>query len=279
LPSPGLLAIYAGRPPQIVQRIKSASRETWLIDAAMGGGILPASEDESKMASPQTQAVKRRYEHCHAIDESGQQTFEPPNSKSLKKAMEHSTAEKNRRGHMKSGFETLNALIPGLNKSAMKISRAFTLRTTIDYCRSLKSENQALSEEAARIKAQISDLERDIDQCQASLPEAGLPLEHAPKSLDEVYSEFVRQRSGNWKFWLFSLIARPMFESFKAVMSATGAESTLASVHKWLAEHCGLAHLRPLALSALRTLSKKTSILTDPKSFPRQSLQQLNEHG
>ncbi|KAL2095077.1 hypothetical protein ACEWY4_009796 [Coilia grayii] len=188
----------------------------------------------------------------------------------------HISAEQKRRFNIKLGFDTLNNLVTSLSSQpSIKISKATTLQKTAEYISKMQQERAQLHEEAHRLREEIMALNSAIGVCQQQLPATGVPI--APQRFDymrERFREYVRaQTLQNWKFWIFSIIIEPLFESFNSMVSTASLEELCRTTLSWLDQHCALPALRPTVLNSLRLLSTSTSILTDPALVPDQANQ------
>ncbi|XP_063059617.1 carbohydrate-responsive element-binding protein-like isoform X2 [Engraulis encrasicolus] len=188
----------------------------------------------------------------------------------------HISAEQKRRFNIKLGFDTLNNLVTSLSSQpSIKISKATTLQKTAEYVSKMQQERAQLHEEAHRLREEIMALNSAIGVCQQQLPATGVPI--APQRFDhmrERFREYVRaQTLQNWKFWVFSIIIEPLFESFNSMVSQASREELCRTTLSWLEQHCALPALRPTVLNSLRLLSTSTSILTDPALVPDQANQ------
>lgn len=187
----------------------------------------------------------------------------------------HITAEQKRRGNIKMGFDQLMSLVPSLaNQRNAKVSKATVLQKTVEYTTKLQRERQSMQEEAEMLRKQIQDLNTSISVCQQQLPATGVPV--ARQRADQMWSmfnQYVKTRTqDNFKFWIFSVLMRQLFEEYNNMVSTVSVEEFCRTVLGWLEQHCSLPALRPAALSSLRDLSKATSILSDPSKVPEQAL-------
>ncbi|KPP57716.1 hypothetical protein Z043_124535 [Scleropages formosus] len=109
--------------------------------------------------------------------------------------------------------------------------------------------------------------------CQQQLPATGVPITRQRfDHMRDMFREYVRvQTLQNWKFWIFSVIIEPLFESYNGMVSTASVEDLCRTTLCWLDQHCSLPVLRPAVLSSLRLLSTSTSILTDPGLVPEQA--------
>ncbi|NWS27500.1 MLXPL protein, partial [Polioptila caerulea] len=198
----------------------------------------------------------------------------PESSKLESRRITHISAEQKRRFNIKLGFTTLHSLVSTLSaQPSIKVSKATTLQKTAEYICKLQQERAALQDEAQRLREQIEELNGSINLCQEQLPATGVPItrqrfDHMRRMFDEYVCSSTLQ---NWKFWIFSIIIRPLFESFNGMVSTASMESLTQTSLAWLDQHCSLPALRPTVLSSLRQLSISTSILSDPARVPEQA--------
>jgi len=186
----------------------------------------------------------------------------------------HITAEQKRRCNIRVGFETLHQIVPALAQNPnTKISKAATLQKTADYLAKLKVERSQMQEEQEVLRKEIDSLNASISVCQSQLPATGVPVTRQRfDQMREMFDDYVRDRTlQNWKFWIFSIIIRPLFDSFNNSVSTASADELCRTVLTWLDQNCSLVALRPGVLNSLRTLSISTSILSDPSKVPEQA--------
>nr|KAF6441496.1 MLX interacting protein like [Rousettus aegyptiacus] len=174
----------------------------------------------------------------------------------------HISAEQKRRFNIKLGFDTLHGLV-----------------STLSAQPSLKQERAALQEEAQQLRDQIEELNTAINLCQQQLPATGVPITHQRfDQMRDMFDDYVRTRTlHNWKFWVFSILIRPLFESFNGMVSTASLQSLRQTSLAWLDQYCSLPILRPTVLNSLRQLSTSTSILTDPGCIPEQATRAVTE--
>ncbi|KAK1156413.1 MLX-interacting protein-like isoform X1, partial [Acipenser oxyrinchus oxyrinchus] len=193
----------------------------------------------------------------------------------------HISAEQKRRFNIKIGFDTLNTLVPVLKSqsNSKPISNAATLQKTVEYIAKLQQERAQMQEEAKRLKDEIDTLNTSINCCQQQLPATGVPITRQRfDHMREMFDDYVKNRTlQNWKFWIFSIIIKPLFESFNGMVSTTSLDDMCNTTLSWLDEHCPLPVLRPMVLRTLRQLSTTTSILSDPSLLPEQATQAVQE--
>uniref|UniRef100_A0A8C4FDI5 MLX interacting protein like n=1 Tax=Dicentrarchus labrax TaxID=13489 RepID=A0A8C4FDI5_DICLA len=186
----------------------------------------------------------------------------------------HISAEQKRRFNIKLGFDTLHNLVTTLSSQpSIKISKATTLQKTAEYISKMQQERAQLHEEAQRLREEIQLLNSAINVCQQQLPATGVPITRQRfDHMRQKFREYVQaQTLQNWKFWIFSIIIEPLFESYNGMVSTASVEDLCRSTLSWLDQHCSLPSLRPMVLSSLRLLSTSTAILTDPSLLPEQA--------
>ncbi|KAK3527239.1 hypothetical protein QTP86_014661, partial [Hemibagrus guttatus] len=200
----------------------------------------------------------------------------------------HISAEQKRRFNIKLGFDTLHSLVTTLSSQpSIKISKATTLQKTAEYISKMQQERAQLHEESQRLRDEILALNSAINVCQQQLPATGVPITRQRfDHMRERFREYVRaQTLQNWKFWIFSVIMEPLFESYNVMVSTASVEEMCRTTLNWLDQHCSLPALRPSkllslslsVLSSLRLLSTTTSILTDPSLVPEQATQAVTQ--
>uniref|UniRef100_A0A8C7LV20 MLX interacting protein n=1 Tax=Oncorhynchus mykiss TaxID=8022 RepID=A0A8C7LV20_ONCMY len=232
-------------------------------DRSSGQGSLCGSEQVSSPQSP--------HSSCIALSK---------NESNQSRRVTHITAEQKRRFNINIGFKMLCSLIPAL-KSQSNISNAVTLQKTVEYIRKLQQERQQMQEETKRLREEIEEVNASINVCQEQLPATGVPItRHRFDHMREKFDEYVKSRTlQNWKFWIFSIIIKPLFESFNGTVSTTSKGELCETTLQWLDRHCSLHVLRPMVLSTLRQFSTSTSILTDPTLLPEEATQAVtNTH-
>lgn len=232
----------------------------------------PNSGQASPCPSEQSPSPQSPQNNC-----SGKST-DPKNVAALKNRQKHISAEQKRRFNIRMGFNTLNSLISNNSKQT---SHAITLQKTMEYITKLQQERMQMQEEARRLREEIEELNTTIISCQQLLPATGVPVNC--RQLDhmrDMFDEYVKSRTlQNWKFWIFSMIIKPLFESFKGMVSTSSLEEFHRTALSWLDQHCSLPVLRPMVLSTLRQLSTTTSILTDPSQLPEQASEAVTRMG
>uniref|UniRef100_H3DEG2 MLX interacting protein n=1 Tax=Tetraodon nigroviridis TaxID=99883 RepID=H3DEG2_TETNG len=185
----------------------------------------------------------------------------------------HISSEQKRRGHINIGFKTLCSLVPTL-KTQSNITNAVTLQKTVEHIGKLQQERQQLQEETRRLREEIEELNSSINSYQEQLPATGAPVRHHHFDYVQEFNDYVKARTlQNWKFWIFSVIIKPLFDSFNRMVSTGSREELCQSTLRWLDRYCSLPVLRPMVLSSLLQLSTATSILNNPSMLPQEATQ------
>ncbi|XP_054826395.1 MLX-interacting protein-like isoform X2 [Eublepharis macularius] len=180
-----------------------------------------------------------------------------------------------RRMVISAGFNTLASLVlPGSDQTSTKFSKAMLLQKSVSYVGRLQQEHRQARATVERLRSEIEELSTAIDEFQQQLPPSGVPvLPPQSDQASQLYEAYVRQRtSQDWRFWLFSVVIKPLFESYIRTVSTGSIKEFCQSVLSWLEQHCTLPILRPAISGSLLQLSKITSILTQPARLPEQAL-------
>ncbi|XP_046333922.2 carbohydrate-responsive element-binding protein-like isoform X1 [Haliotis rufescens] len=187
----------------------------------------------------------------------------------------HKRAEVKRRGKIKTNLDDLRDLLPPIHNQ--RKSESLILSRATDHCRQLKAERARVEEEKSKLRAEIAALTAEIDSFQKDLPAMGLKADGGvvkTKSMDNMYKEYVEDRTrGNWKFWIFSFMMRPLFETYTTGVSTSTLQSFMSSVSQWTEDTLGLANLRSVITRGVLRISKETSILTKPETLQQEAAQ------
>ncbi|XP_010718436.1 MLX-interacting protein [Meleagris gallopavo] len=206
---------------------------------------------------------------------SGKLATDSPLAALKNQRMKRISSEQKRRFNIRIGCSTLNSLVSANSKS---ISHAITLQKTVEYIAKLQQERTQMQEETRRLREEIEELNAAIISCQQRLPATGVPVTR--QRFDHIrcmFEEYVRNNTlQNWKFWIFSIIIKPLFESFNGMVSTTSFKDLNQTAIAWLDQHCSLPVLRPMVLSSLRQLSVSTSVLSDPSRLPEQATEAVS---
>ncbi|XP_061465523.1 MLX-interacting protein-like isoform X2 [Rhineura floridana] len=184
-----------------------------------------------------------------------------------------------RRMTISSGFNTLASLVlAGSDQTSPKLSKAALLQKSAAYVERLQQERRQAQETVKRLRGEIEVLSSAIDDFQRQLPPTGAPvLPPQSDQASQLYEEYVRQHTlHDWRFWLFSVVIKPLFDSYTRTVNTGNIKEFCQSVLSWLEQHCTLPILRPAISDSLLKLSKITSILTCPAQLPEQALQAVS---
>ncbi|KAG9487701.1 hypothetical protein GDO78_007478 [Eleutherodactylus coqui] len=208
---------------------------------------------------------------------SGKNTADQQSSALKTQRMKHISAEQKRRFNIKLAFNTLNSFVSSSNKP---ISHAIILQKTVEYIAKLQQERSQVLEETRRLREEVEELQHAISSYQEQLPATGVPITlQRVEHTRDLFDKYVKSRTlENWKFWIFSIIIKPLFDSFNDMVSTTNIEELYSTTLEWLDLHCSLPALRPMVLKTLRYLSTTTSILSDPLSLPEQAKQAVTKN-
>uniref|UniRef100_A0A5F5PYF6 MLX interacting protein like n=1 Tax=Equus caballus TaxID=9796 RepID=A0A5F5PYF6_HORSE len=234
-PPPGPATLAPPR-PLIVPKVERLS------PPAPSGGERRLSGELSSMPGPGTLSV--RISPPQPILSRGR----PDNNKTESRRITHISAEQKRRFNIKLGFDTLHGLVSTLSaQPSLKMSKATTLQKTAEYIAMLQQERAAMQEEAQQLRDQIEELNAAINLCQQQLPATGVPITHQRfDQMRDMFDDYVRARTlHNWKFWVFSILIRPLFESFNGMVSTASLQSLRQTSLAWLDQYCSLPALRP----------------------------------
>ncbi|XP_040567840.1 MLX-interacting protein [Lepeophtheirus salmonis] len=179
-----------------------------------------------------------------------------------------------RRGTVKNGFDVLRSLIPSLNgNSNLKISKAALLNKGGEYLQKLKQDRGLLETEIQGLRSKIQLLNSDIAGFQSELPSVQSTGPDCIGQMNAFFSAHVKNCSQrNWKYWIFSLLMRPLLESFETSVGTGTFEDLCRTSLSWLDQHCSMRFLRSSCLKSLTYLSTSTDILNHPDRLPQTSL-------
>ncbi|XP_056359971.1 MLX-interacting protein isoform X3 [Oenanthe melanoleuca] len=268
LPKPVPLASAGTRPKQSQKIVPAPKLET--VSLLVKNAFITPGRDcqNSGQASPctseQSPSPQSPQSSC-----SGKPATDPTMAAFKNRRMKH-LSEQKRRFNIKIGFSALNSLVSANSKL---ISHAITLQKTVEYIAKLQQERTQMQEETRRLREEIEELNATILSCQQQLPATGVPVTRQRfDHMKKLFDEYVRSRTlQNWKFWIFSIIIKPLFESFNGMVSTTSFKDLNDTALAWLDQHCSLPVLRPMVLNTLWHLSRSTSILSDPSRLPEQA--------
>ncbi|XP_064889003.1 MLX-interacting protein isoform X2 [Columba livia] len=274
LPKALPLASTGTRPKQSQKRVPAPKPET--VSLLVKNAFITPGRDckNSGQASPctseQSPSPQSPQNSC-----SGKPATDPTMTAFKNRQMKH-ISEQKRRFNIKIGFDALVNLV---SPNSTLISHALTLQKTVEYIAKLQQERAQMQEETRRLREEIEELNATIISCQQQLPATGVLITRQRfDHLRSMFDEYVRTRTlQNWKFWIFSIIIKPLFESFNGMVSTSSFKDLNQTAMAWLDQHCSLPVLRPMVLNTLLDLSKTTSILSDPSLLPEQAAEAVNK--
>ncbi|XP_040433385.1 MLX-interacting protein isoform X2 [Cygnus olor] len=275
LPKAVPLASAGTRPKQSQKTVPAPKPET--VSLVLKNAFITPGRDcqNSGQASPCT-SEQSPSPQSPQNSSSGKPATDPQMAAFKMQRMKRISSEQKRRFNIRIGFSTLNSLVSSNSKS---ISHAITLQKTVEYIAKLQQERTQMQEETRRLREEIEELNAAIISCQQQLPATGVPITRQRfDRMRSMFDEYVRNRTlQNWKFWIFSIIIKPLFESFNGMVSTTSFKDLNQTAIAWLDQHCSLPVLRPMVLSSLRHLSTSTSILSDPSCLPEQATEAVSK--
>ncbi|XP_075784665.1 MLX-interacting protein-like isoform X2 [Pelodiscus sinensis] len=253
--------------PELTSDIQLMKRPTHPCSATAPLGADAKAKDRTQLRGPHTPRQPCSLPHTKGNRQAG-----------------FNSADHARRMNISCAFDTLASLVlPGPAQPSVKLSKAMLLQRSVMYVERLQQERRQVQEMARCLRGEIEELSAAIGEFQRQLPPSGAPVA-SPRSdhTAQLYDDYVRQRTlQNWRFWLFSVLIKPLFESYRGAVSTSSAKEFCQSVLDWLEQHCALPMLRPAISSSLLQLSKLTAILTQPSRLPEQALQAVGRppHG
>lgn len=165
-----------------------------------------------------------------------------------------STAEQKRRCNIQYGFDRLQTLVPSLKDAKnSKASKATMLKKTSDYIKELKLARDKRCNDIAAYQREIEELSNKVTECQIQLPASGVSITgqlNKSEIFEKKFRTYVQEKTvENWKFYLFSLILKPLFSNFIQTLNTSSKEDTERTFYEWQDKHCNLVQLRPSKLS------------------------------
>ncbi len=96
---------------------------------------------------------------------------------------------------------------------------------------------------------EIEELSNKITECQIQMPANGISVVGNLNKTDlfeQKFKKYVQERTvENWKFYLFSLILKPMFDNFISIIKSSSKEDMEKTFNEWQEKYCNLIQLRP----------------------------------
>ncbi|KAF5290929.1 hypothetical protein FQA39_LY14535 [Lamprigera yunnana] len=239
--------------------------------SSINESILLSSLTPSNSSSP---ASSQGIGSCPTSPQGALRSSTPDSINKDHRRVGHIHAEQKRRYNIKNGFDMLHSLIPHLNQNPnAKLSKAAMLQKGAEYIRQLQQERSQLKDEMDNLRQQIESLNTSISNCQSLLPATGAPVSRRrDNKMQDMFDDYVKKRTmEDWKFWIFSLLCRPLLTSFNNFVSTSSLEDLYRSTLHWIEQHCTLVDLRPVVLNSLRHLSKNTDILSEPENLAEEA--------
>nr|XP_033776524.1 MLX-interacting protein-like isoform X2 [Geotrypetes seraphini] len=179
----------------------------------------------------------------------GEQSTSPrQNAAKGSRKLTSTLADRARRMKICCGFKTLASLVLSAHgQSSVKMTKAGLLEKSVGYITRLQQEHHRRQETAQQLRTEMEELNAAISNYQQQLPATGAPVVvHHSDHITHLYDNYVRSRTlQNWKFWLFSIIIKPLFETYQETVSTSSLDEFCHSVLTWLDQHCTLPVLRP----------------------------------
>jgi MAX-like protein X len=160
------------------------------------------------------------------------------------------SAEQKRRCNIQHGFDRLQTLVPALaDGKSSKASKAAMLQKTAEYIKELRVAREARMRDLSVYKREIEQLSEQISECQNQLPANGVSVIgnlNKMEKFEQKFNAYVKERTiDNWKFYLFSLILKPLFDNFINTINTSSKEDMDRTFYEWQHKYCNLPQLRP----------------------------------
>jgi hypothetical protein len=161
-----------------------------------------------------------------------------------------SSAEQKRRCNIQYGFDRLQSMVPTLNDSKnSKFSKAVMLQKASEYIKELQDKREKRLKDLEQYKLEIEALSTKISDCQNQLPANGVSVLgslNKTEIFEQKFNSYVKDKTvDNWKFYLFSLILKPLYENFIQHLNTSSKEDMERTFYEWQSRHCNLMQLRP----------------------------------
>ena len=162
-----------------------------------------------------------------------------------------STAEQKRRCNIQHGFDHLQTLVPTLGEGGKnsKASKAAMLQKTSEYIKELQLAREKRLKDLNVYKREIEQLSDKISECQNQLPANGVNVTgnlNKTEKFEQKFNAYVKEKTvENWKFYLFSLILKPLFDNFVSTLNTSSKEDMERTFYEWQQKYCNLTQLRP----------------------------------
>ncbi|XP_055348255.1 MLX-interacting protein-like isoform X2 [Paramacrobiotus metropolitanus] len=177
-------------------------------------------------------------------------------------------------GPSRAEFRMINQLYSLMPSLSEKASYEQKLLRAARHIRQLKKDRQSLPAQVKKIQEQIDEIRKQTKFFEQTLPATGAVVNSSAK-LNAMLDEHIRKQTmqNNWKYWMFSLIIRPLFNSYLKNVTSNDAKGIGQNVVNWTTQCFTLEALRPLNSQSLETIMMNTSVLTDPTRVPEEARQ------
>ncbi|XP_025098037.1 carbohydrate-responsive element-binding protein-like isoform X2 [Pomacea canaliculata] len=201
----------------------------------------------------------------------------------------HINAEYRRRNKIQRGFEVVRTLVPVLREAdpATRESKASMLNKCAAFIREVTEECRHQDEEAMSLRQEVDNLRKELESLcgtvcrlyQQQLPAAGIstferPSWQAQDMLDDYFRQAILQ---DWRFWIFSHVVQPLFNSYTQHVTLGTADEFKHCVREWSDRYLNLVSLRPIVLSTLRGISTSTGIMSHPECLECEILDKVKD--
>ena len=134
-------------------------------------------------------------------------------------------------------------MVPNIRGNETKAS---ILQKTSEYLKSLKSSQATLKDDIENYKNKIEILNKQVSDLQNELPVDGIRLIGGNINDSLKFNAYVQKRTAeNWKFYIFSKILKPIFESYTENINIYSNENFQYSLTQWQKIFFNLVQLRP----------------------------------
>ena len=160
------------------------------------------------------------------------------------------TAEQKRRCKIQHGFDRLQTLVPSLRDvKNSKASKAAMLQKTSEYIKELQRAKEKRMADLDVYNREIEELSDKISEYQNQLPANGVSVLgnlNKTEQFEQKFNAYVKEKTvENWKFYLFSLILKPLFDNFVTTINTASKEDMERTFYDWQQKYCNLTQLRP----------------------------------
>jgi MAX-like protein X len=151
--------------------------------------------------------------------------------------MSLTNAEQKRRCNIQHGFDRLQILVPSLRDKNAKVSKAVMLQKTSDYIKELQKAKDQRVADLNLYKREIEDLSNKITDCQNQLPASGVSVTgnlNRMEKFEQKFNNYVKEKTlENWKFYLFSIFLKPLFDNFVSNVNTSSKENIERTFYEW----------------------------------------------